>query len=139
MSNDVMRREVNEARQAGKLALQSLYRAREKLGSARNWGLLDLFGGGFFTDLMKHSKIRDASVYVEEARKNLLIFQRELQDVDALVNLRVEINSFLSFADFFFDGLVADYLVQRGIADAREQVEDAISRVEYLLRQLENY
>ena len=54
------------------------------------------------------------------------IFQRELSDLCLSVDLRMEVGGFLSFADFFFDGLVADYLVQSKIASAREQVEDAI-------------
>ena len=50
--------------------------------------------------------------------------------------IRDSISSFLTFADFFFDGLVADYLVQRKINDAREQVDDAIMRVRVILGEL---
>ena len=39
MSNEMMKREMQEAVQAGERALQSLYAARDKLGSARNWGI----------------------------------------------------------------------------------------------------
>lgn len=136
MGNDIMRMEIMEAVTAGERALNSLYAAQEKLNSARNWGLLDLFGGGFITDLVKHSKMGDASAYIEAAKNDLQIFQRELKDVDVPMNIRMEIGGFLSFADFFFDGLVADYLVQSRIADARSQVDDAIQRVERLLREL---
>ena len=45
-------------------------------------------------------------------------------------------STFLSFADFFFDGLVADYLVQKRITEAREQVEEAIGYVERLMAEL---
>lgn len=38
----------------------------------------------------------------------------------------------------FFDGLVADYLVQSKIASAREQVEDAIVMVKNVLTALRN-
>lgn len=48
----------------------------------------------------------------------------------------MEISSFLSFADFFFDGLVSDYLVQSKIADAKEQVDEAINYVETLMVKL---
>ena len=63
---------------------------------------------------------------MEKAKEQLKIFQRELSDLCLSVDLRMEVGGFLSFADFFFDGLVADYLVQSKIASAREQVEDAI-------------
>ncbi|EET62910.1 hypothetical protein BRYFOR_05261 [Marvinbryantia formatexigens DSM 14469] len=128
--------EIQEAVRAGEKALQSLYRAQEKLNSARNWGIFDLLGGGFFTDMMKHSRMNDAKVLMEDARADLLIFQRELRDVHVPTELRMEVGSFLTFADFFFDGLVADYLVQSKIAEAREQVNDAILQVERLLYSL---
>lgn len=120
------KREMQEAITAGERALDSLFRARERLKSARGFGMLDLFGGGFFTDLLKHNKMNEAARCMEEAKDNLKIFQRELSDLCLSVDLRMEVGGFLSFADFFFDGLVADYLVQSKIASAREQVEDAI-------------
>lgn len=130
------RKEINEAIIAGERALNSLYAAKEKLKSARGWGIFDLFGGGFLTDMIKHSQMRDASRYMEDAKYQLQIFQRELKDVNLSLNLRMEVGGFLSFADFFFDGLVADYLVQSKIADARAEVEEAIVRVTNVLNVL---
>lgn len=119
-------REIREAIAAGERALDSLYEARERLRSARSFGMLDLLGSGFFTDLFKHNKMNEAVRCMEKAKEQLKIFQRELSDLCLSVDLRMEVGGFLSFADFFFDGLVADYLVQSKIASAREQVEDAI-------------
>ena len=73
---------------------------------------------------------------MENAKYHLQIFQRELNDVNLSLNLRMEIGGFLSFADFFFDGFVADYLVQSKIASARKQVEDAIVNVTNVLEAL---
>ena len=50
----------------------------------------------------------------------------------------MEVGSFLSFADFFFDGFVADYLVQSKISEAKEQVSDAIDKVESILKELKS-
>jgi len=133
-----MRLELKEAIDAGERALSSLYLAQERLDSARNWGIFDMFGGGFFASMIKHSKINDATRYMEDAKYNLQRFQRELQDVAVSADLRMEIGSFLSFADFFFDGFVADYLVQSKIADARGQVEEAIRMIERILPDLKN-
>ncbi len=138
MSNELERKEIREAIMAGERALASLRLAKEKLDSARNWGIFDLLGGGFITDMIKHSKLNDASSYVENAKRDLLVFQRELRDVQVMRDIRIEVGGFLSFADFFFDGLVADYLVQSKISEARQQVDDAIYRVEGLLGQLKN-
>ncbi|HBA63406.1 MAG TPA: hypothetical protein DCZ20_06085 [Lachnospiraceae bacterium] len=136
MSNEIMRREMREAIAAGERALNSLRAAQEKLNSARGWGIFDMLGGGLLTDMIKHSKINDAAGYMEDAKRDLQIFQRELADIHVPMELRMEVGGFLSFADFFFDGIVADYLVQSRIADAREQVSDAIRRVEVLLLDL---
>lgn len=128
--------EIREAVAAGERALTSLRRAQEKLDSARNWGLFDLFGGGFITDMIKHSRMNDASALMENARADLLVFQRELRDACVPTEFRMEVSDFLTFADFFFDGVIADYLVQSKIAEARAQVSDAIYQVERLLRDL---
>ncbi len=137
MSNELLRREMREAIYAGERALSSLRMAQEKLNSAGNWGLFDMFGGGFFSSMMKHSKMDDAVRFMEEAKVDLMRFQKELRDVNVPLDLKMEVGSFLSFADFFFDGFVVDYLVQSKISDAKEQVSDAIYRVQQILRELE--
>ena len=136
MNNEIMRKEMKEAIDAGERALSSLKNAKEKLDSAGNWGLFDMLGGGFFSTMMKHSKMDDATQMMETAKADLKSFQKELRDVDVPLDLRMEVGSFLSFADFFFDGFVADYLVQSKIADAKEQVSDAIFKIEQILGDL---
>ena len=123
-------KERNEAIDAGERALSSLQAARGELQSAGNWGLLDLFGGDMISGLVKHSKMGNAQKYMEEAKYNLQSFSRELQDVNMTHNLN------LNVGDFFFDGLVADWLVQDRINEARNQVEDAIQQVEDIVRHL---
>lgn len=127
--NEQMEREIREAVGAGERALYSLNAARDQLQSAGNWGLLDLFGGGFITDMMKHSKIDKAVSCMESAKRCLEVFQRELRDVSIRIDLDMEIGGFLTFADFFFDGILADYLVKSKISDAKDEVEEAITQV----------
>lgn len=136
MSNEMMRRQMKEAMDAGERALSSLRMAQEKLNSAGNWGLFDMFGGGLFSTIMKRSKMDDAQNLMEAAKSDLKRFQKELRDVNVPLDLKMEVGSFLSFADFFFDGFVADYLVQSKISDAKEQVSDAIYRVEQIMNEL---
>ena len=50
-------KEKREAIEAGQRALNNLHTARENLNSAKNWGLVDMFGGGFFTTMMKQSRM----------------------------------------------------------------------------------
>ncbi len=136
MSDYVMDKEINEAIVSGEHALESLREAQNKLNSARNWGIFDMLGGGLISDIIKHSRMNDASAYLEEAKRDLLVFQRELQDVQGTVDLKVDVDGFLTFADFFFDGFIMDYVVQSKIAEARKQIEQAIPIVEKLVNEL---
>jgi hypothetical protein len=131
-----MQREIDEAIEAGERALSSLNLAQQQLNSAKNWGIVDLFGGGLLTDLVKHSKMDNAAKYVEQAKYELRAFQKELMDVNMDLDLRLDTGDFLTFADFFFDGLVADYLVQSRINDARAQLDMAAQKVAYCLQKL---
>lgn len=136
MSDYMLEKEIDEAIASGEAALFSLKEAQNKLNSARNWGIFDMLGGGLITDLVKHSKMNDASAYLEEAKRDLLVFQRELQDVQGAIDLKVDVSEFLTFADFFFDGFIMDYVVQTKIAEARRQIEQAIPLVEGLVNDL---
>ena len=129
-------RERLEAIAAGERALSSLRDAQHYLGGARLWGIVDLFGGGGLSGLLKHSDIRKASRSLEQARGDLRSFQQELRDVTSLEGLQIDVGGFLTFADFFFDGVIADYLVQSKIVRERKQVMEAIEQVERILDSL---
>lgn len=129
-------KERREAIDAGQRALNSLYAAQNYLNSARNWGIVDLFGGGFITDVIKHSKMNNASQCMEQARFDLQCFSNELRDVSQYISFDFNTADFLSFADFFFDGFIADWMMQDRINNARVQVDEAIRRVEYILNRI---
>ena len=129
-------KEMQEAINAGERALNSLRDAEHYLGGARLWGIVDLFGGSGLSGIVKHVKIGEASRCLERAKSDLRIFQKELRDIEAIQNLQIDIGGFLTFADFFFDGLIADWLVQSKIQNARKQVADAISQVKWILGSL---
>ena len=70
-------KEKREAIEAGRRALNSLNAAKENLNSAKNWGLVDMFGGGFFSTMLKHSKMDQAKQNMEQAKYDLRNFSRE--------------------------------------------------------------
>ena len=135
--NEVERREIQEAIDAADVAIQHLYSARKYLNSAGNWGLVDIFGGGLISGMLKHGKMASAENEIEEARRALQRFSRELQDVSGYSSIHID--DFLKFADFFFDGFIADMMVQSKIRKAQDQIDDAINRVETLLCRLRRY
>ena len=122
MSNE---QEIREAIQAADSALFHLRNAQQKLRSARNWGIYDLLGGGFFSTLIKHSKMDRARDEVEAARNAVCRFSRELSDVAGSAQFEMDTDDFL-----------ADYMVQSRIGRAREQIDSAIFRISRIRDQL---
>ena len=96
-----------------------------------------MFGGGFFTTMLKHSKMDQAKRNMEQAKYDLRSFSRELNDVNMACNLNINTGDFLSFADYFFVGFVVDWVVQDRITNAKRQVEEAIRRTESIVNQLQ--
>lgn len=133
---DNQNQEIREAIQAADDALQCLDRAEAHLSSASNWGIVDMLGGGLLTTMVKHSKMDDAAADLNEARNALQRFSRELRDVHTFVDFPVNTDDFLSFADYFFDGFIADWLMQDRISSARDQVSEAKQKVSAIRSQL---
>lgn len=129
-------REKREAIEAGREALKSLSTAKTYLNSASKWGILDIFGGGWLSGSMKHSKLNDARRYMERAQYDLRNFSMELKDVSSRVDLSIDISEFLGFADYFFDGFLTDMMVQKKINKAKQEVDRAISMVNTILYNL---
>lgn len=129
-------KEVKEAINAGENASNALLDMKTPLESAKGWGVWDMLGGGFFTDLMKHSKIDDANRFSYDVQHYLRIFQKELRDVNEFTDIEVNIGSFAKFADFFFDGLFADWFVQSKINESISNVNNAYNRVESIVSDL---
>lgn len=118
-------KEVVEAIQAADAATRALDRVAASLDSARSWGTYDLLGGGMIATWAKHSKIDDARAEAHAAQTALDRLARELADVrrgGASGPMVVEIGDFATFADYFFDGLIADWVVQERISQSRANV-----------------
>ena len=131
-----LEKEKREAIEAGNKAMNSLRLAQSELEKASGWGIFDMLGGGLLSTAIKHDKMNNARNHMEDAKYNLQNFSRELADVNMVCGLELELGDFINFADWFFDGLIADWLVQSRIADAKAQVEKAIMLVENVLKEL---
>ena len=130
-------REIREAERAGRAVLASLDRAADSLASAEDWGIWDMMGGGLITTVIKHDHIDEARDWVADAQAQLSRFRTELADVEIDGTPTVSIGEFATFADYFFDGLIADWFVQDKIHDSQESVIQARTQVNRILLQLE--
>ena len=137
MDRDTQIKEIREAIDAGNLTLMYLNNAKNELSSASNFGIADLLGFDLIGGIGKHMKIDKAKQQMEMAKNQVIAFQRELKDVSAVVNFQVNISEFLTLADFFFDGLIADFWVQSKIGEAKNQIDNAIYQVNVIVSDLQ--
>lgn len=128
--------QVREAVVAGEAALESIHKAQDKLGSARNWGIFDMIGGGMISSLVKHSRMDDASRYMEEAKRRLCAFEKELEDITISADFSIETGNFMRFADTFLDNIFIDAMVQFNINEAITKLDAASIRVRGILAKL---
>lgn len=128
--------ELREAISAGNTVLSSLDQAQDRMSSAKNWGTWDMLGGGMLSTAMKHSRISEAREAMHTAQRNLRRFERELKDVERDISIDLHIGEFLTFADYFFDGFITDYLVQGKINDALDQIEHRRSKIKGIVNSL---
>ena len=135
-SLDVQFKELNEAISAGKRAEQIADGILGSLSSAEGWGTWDLIGGGLIADMAKHSHLDEAQGQVERLQGALRKFKTELTDVEIIADMQVNIEGFLRFADYFFDGLFADWSVMNRISEAQSQVKKVKGQISSLLDKL---
>jgi len=129
-------KEIKEAISAGRNVISSLENAMSSLDSAGGWGVWDMLGGGLISDLAKHSHIDNAKYEAEQAQKLLRRFRSELADIRISDNIHIETGGFAKFADFFFDGLIADWFMQSKIQNSHESVSRVRSQVQSVLNKL---
>ena len=108
------------------------------LQSAKNWGTFDMLGGGIISTAIKHSRINDAKESIHQVQHQLRVFQRELADIGEKTSIEMEIGTFAKFADYVFDGLIFDWIVQSKINNSLESALRVSERIRLLLSQLQN-
>ena len=131
------RRELREAVFAGEQARNTADAILSSLNSAEGWATWDLVGGGLISDLAKHGHLDDAQQMVEQLQVQLRRFKTELADVTIQADLQISIDGFLRFADYFFDGLFADWMVLDRIGRSRDRAQETRNQIQLVLDRLE--
>lgn len=130
------KKEIREALDVGQTVLGITNSILSSLDSAEGWGTWDLLGGGLISDLAKHSHLDEAQKQVEQLQAGLRRFKTELTDVTICADIQVNIDGFLGFADYFFDGLFADYAVLDKINQSQKQVQNTKRQIEDVIKHL---
>ena len=131
-------KEIQEALGVGDTVLDITNSILSSLDSAKGWGTWDLMGGGLITDMAKHSHLDKAQRQVENLQVQLRRFKTELTDVTVHADMQVRIDGFLGFADYFFDGVFADWAVLDRIGRSQTQVQDTKKQIESVLNHLKS-
>ena len=130
------KKELSEAISAGNSARSTAESILQSLNSAKNWGTYDVIGGGLVADMAKHSHLNAAQASVERLQSQLRRFKTELADVRVRADMQVNVDGFLRFADYFFDGLAADLTVLNRISRSQSEVQSAKGRIDSILSRL---
>jgi len=141
--NQTQLREIDEAVDAGQEAMEQIGQIESSLSSAENWGTFDLFAkGGIISSMAKHSALDEAQAGAEQLQIALNRFRTELADVRIDGEMgQLNMDGFLRFADWFFDGLLVDWTVlshihdsQASVSRVKEQMSDALAQLDELRR-----
>ncbi|HKL41433.1 MAG TPA: hypothetical protein VJ962_02445 [Clostridia bacterium] len=130
--------ELVEAIDAGEIVLQELNEAKSAFDSAANWGVFDMIGGGLLATMAKHNKINEGKRILNSVSNSLKDFNRELKDVDQskFVDMNIDLSEFLTFADYFFDGIFADFTVQSRINNVKSKIATGIREIQRINQKL---
>ncbi|MEN8116230.1 MAG: hypothetical protein ABFS16_04595 [Bacteroidota bacterium] len=134
------KKEVYEAIAAGEKALNGLQNAIKYLRKAQGWGVADMVGGGLLATAIKHSNMDEAKGYIQYVQMWLRKFKRELADINIsrFEEMNIQLDGFTSFADYFFDNLIFDWVVQSKINRSLDGCENVYAQVSKIISQLKS-
>lgn len=114
--------QVNQAIDLTNQLISCLDDAEKQLSSARNWGFLDVLGGGLIVDLIKHSKLNNAKDSMDRVNYLLQELKRVLGGISMPGDYSMQVGGILTFADFFFDSGIVDVYMTAKIMSSLSEV-----------------
>lgn len=127
-------KEISEALDEGGVALHIAAEIVDCLKTAGGLATWDVLGGGLLADMAKHSELNTAQGLIEQLQRQLRRFRTELKDVH--LDAAIPADSFLSAADFLFDGLIADWMMKSRISRALSSAQNTQAQIEQALSRL---
>lgn len=115
--------ELVEAYNLGEKLLSTIDIALKELSSAQSWGIYDMLGGGFFSTMAKHNRMDEASIILKRLKVLLSNYKNELKDITVEISANLQLDSFTSFTDYFFDNFFTDSIIQNKINSAFDSIK----------------
>ncbi|MBM7659852.1 DNA repair exonuclease SbcCD ATPase subunit [Bacillus mesophilus] len=132
----VKHQELEEALVAAVNVRKSLNNVIASLENAKGWGTFDLFDGSVLSTALKHNHVDEAKNYMHDAQHLAKKLQKELEDIGLDFSHSIDLTSLAKFADYFFDGLITDWVIQNEINDSLEQVKVYNDQVLAIVRRI---
>lgn len=129
--------EKRRVTEAANYALREFKKAKADLDSAFRWGVIDIAGGMYVISLIKHVKIASAKEHIHYAMVWLQQFRRKTDYEDYANKNYMHLGVVGTIFDFGMDSVPADIYAQTRIAGLRARVEEAIRRLESIMRENE--
>ena len=130
--------QVNQAINLTNQLIGELEQAERQLSSARNWGFLDVLGGGVIVDLIKHSKLNNAKISMDRVNYLLQELKRVLGGISMPGDYSMNVGGIATFADFFFDSGIVDVYMTAKIMSSLNEVRNLKNRCYELRSRLSN-
>ena len=130
--------QVNQAINLTNQLIAELDQAERQLSSARNWGFLDVLGGGIIVDLIKHSKLNNAKISMDRVNYLLQELKRVLGGISMPGDYSMNVGGIATFADFFFDSGIVDVYMTAKIMSSLNEVRNLKHRCYELRSRLSN-
>ena len=135
MANEL---QINQAINLTDQLISELDQAERQLSSARNWGFLDVLGGGFIVDLIKHSKLNNAKISMDRVNYLLQELKRVLGGISMPGDYSMNVCGIATFADFFFDSGIVDVYMTAKIMSSLNEVRNLKNRCYELKNRLQS-
>lgn len=107
-----------------------LDRAEKQFKSVRNWGFVDIFGGGLIVDMIKHFKLGSVSETMNRIQTLLEHLQNIIKEISIPTDYRMNTGTFSVIADIAFDGIFTDVYMQSKIISSLNQVRELRTKLE---------
>ena len=135
MANEL---QINQAINLTDQLISELDQAERQLSSARNWGFLDVLGGGFIVVLIKHSKLNNAMISMDRVNYLLQELKRVLGGISMPGDYSMNVGGIATFADFFFDSGIVDVYMTAKIMSSLNEVRNLKNRCYELKNRLQS-
>jgi DNA repair exonuclease SbcCD ATPase subunit len=132
----MLQQEMDEALFTAEEVRVCLANVTSALEGAKGWGTVDIFGGGIISTAIKHNHLDEARSYMHDAQHLAKKLQNELEDVGVDFSYFIDLSNLARFADYFFDGLITDWVIQNQINDSLEQVRAYSHQVMSIVRKI---